>query len=79
MNHLPAVWPNALRFATSRLSAWRYRRTQGESIIGPDAAKGGSQYRVVTSERMIRNGEILPEMSYAFAIPMMVRSRRSAV
>ena len=51
------------------MTAWRYSAAQGETITGPDPAKGRGQYWVVTSGSLVRDGETLPKLSCAFVFP----------
>ena len=51
------------------MTAWRYSAAPGETIIGPDPAKGRGQYWIVTSGSLVRDGETLPKLSCAFVFP----------
>jgi hypothetical protein len=51
------------------MTAWRYNLAPGESVTGPDPAKGRGQYWVVTSGSLTRDGETLPKLSCAFVYP----------
>ena len=51
------------------MTAWRYSLAPGETVTGPDPAKGRGQYWVVTAGSLIRQGETLPKMSCAFVFP----------
>ena len=51
------------------MTAWRYSAAPGETITGPDPAKGRGQYWIVTSGSLVRDGETLPKLSCAFVFP----------